>query len=122
MLKKNLIKLMSKDLILQALSQLGFGIIGALLILVITHSKPPTIATVNITGLEDSFIRETSKQTLTDVEKQQKVTAFARSLNQTVIKLAKDKHLVLVISQAVLSDVPDLTQVVAEQIKRRISA
>jgi hypothetical protein len=107
----------TKALMLQALSQLCFGMLGALLILAITH-RAPSIATVNITGLEDSFIRETSRQSLTDAEKKQKVTAFAKVLNQTIIKFAKEKNLVLLPSQAVISEQLDLTQEVAEQIKK----
>ena len=112
---------MNKELLLQALSQICFGMLGTLLVLAIVHKTPLTIATVNITALEDSFIQETSKQSLRDEEKKQKVTAFADALNQTVVRLAKEKNLVLVPSQAVISDVPDLTQEVAEQIKKGMS-
>lgn len=106
---------------LQALSQLCFGMFGALLVLIFTYRTPPTIATVNITGLEDSFIQETSRQSITEAEKKHKVEIFSEILSQTVIRLAKEKHLVLVPSQAVISDSPDLTQEVAKQIKKGLN-
>ncbi|HZW61779.1 MAG TPA: TrbI F-type domain-containing protein [Candidatus Babeliales bacterium] len=111
----------SKEIILQALSQLLFGMLGALLVLSFTHRVMPTIATVNITGLEDSFIQETSKQTLSETEKKKKVEIFAKTLNQTVIQLAKEKHLVFMPSQAVISDTPDFTQEIARKIKMELN-
>lgn len=111
----------NKAFILQALSQLCFGMVGALLILAITHKTSPVIATVNITGLEDSFIRETSSQSITDLEKKQKVEQFAKALSQTVVQIAKEKHLVLVPSQAVMSDAPDLTPEVARLVKKGLN-
>jgi type-F conjugative transfer system protein TrbI len=110
-----------KELICQALSQLIFGMVGALLVLTLTHHIAPTIATVNITGLEDSFIRATSRQPLTEAEKKQRVMLFAKVLNQTVMKIAKDKHLILLPSQAVISDALDVTQEVADQIKKGLA-
>jgi len=111
----------NKEVVSQALSQFFFGMLGALMILAMTHKVTPTIATINITGLEDSFIQETSKQALSEAEKKQKVEIFAKTLNQTVIQLAKEKHLTFMPSQAVISDAPDFTQEVAKQIKRRLN-
>lgn len=113
----------NKEMVLLAGSQLCFGLLGALLIQVwVAHRTPPVIATVNMTGLEDSFIRETAKQALTTAEKQQKVTAFAKSLNEAIAQLAKQKHLVIVLSEAVIAGSPDLTEEIANDIKKRISA
>ena len=120
-MSENFIKnFISKEIFFQALSQLFFGMLGALLVLSFTHKVMPTIATVNITGLEDSFIQETSKQPLTDAEKKQKVAIFAKTLNQTVMQLAKEKHLVFMPSQAVISDTPDFTVQIAGIIKREL--
>jgi hypothetical protein len=113
--------LMNKEMMVQAFSQLFFGMLGALLIVLMTHKVTPTIATVNLTGLEDSFIQETSRQAISEAEKKQKVEIFAKTLNQTVAQLAKEKHLIFMPSQAVISDTPDFTQEVAKQIKRRLS-
>lgn len=114
--------LLSKEIILLACSQLCFGALGALIVqLVITHQSTPIIATVNITGLEDSFIRETAKQPLSQTEMKQKVALFADRLNKTVFQLAKQKHLILVPSEAVIAGSPDLTQEVANQVKGEIT-
>lgn len=114
-------KFINKEVMSQALSQFFFGIVGALLVLSLTHHTSPTIATINITSLEDSFIQETSKQTLSETDKKQKVETFAKTLNQTVVQLAKEKHLLLMPSQAIISDAPDFTQEIAKKIKRGLN-
>ncbi len=115
---KNII---NKDIVMQSLSQICFGMLGALLILAIFHKNTPTIATVNITGLQDSFIKETSKQSLSDEEKKQKVEIFANKLNQSIIQIAKEKNAVILLNEAVISNHADFTQEVAKEIKRGLS-
>jgi len=119
---KNIIKVINREFLLQALSQIFFGMIGTFLILSFIYKTPLMIATVNITGLEDTFIQETSHQSLNETEKKQTVAMFAKVLNQTMVKIAAEKHLVLVPSQAVIAGSIDLTQEVAAQIKKGINA
>lgn len=122
MLKKIIHNLIDNDMMFLISSQLLFGMLGAILIqLIFFYQTTPTIATVNIVGLEESFIRETSKQPLTQAEIKQKATLFANVLNQTVVKIAKQKHLTLMLSEAVIAGSPDLTQEVADQVKKGIS-
>jgi hypothetical protein len=113
-----------KEILMLGFSQLLFGMLGALIIQIIFSFMPfkvPMIATVNITGLEDSFIKETSKQALSPNEMKQKVTVFAKSLNQNVTELAKEKHLVLLPREAVIAGSHDLTPEVANRIKQGLS-
>lgn len=111
--------LLNKEILLMVGSQLCFGILGALIVqLTIMHRTTPAIVTVNITGLVDSFIRETTKQSLTQVEMKQKVTRFGEQLNKTVTQISKQKHLILVPSEAVIAGSMDLTPEIANQIKK----
>lgn len=112
----------NSESVLRALLQVCFGMLGALIVLMVVHKTPPVIAMVNITGLEDSFIRETSRLPMTEAEKKQKVERFAKTLKQAINRLAGENHFVIVPAQAVLSsDSPDLTQEVAREIKKGIN-
>ena len=112
----------TKGTIFLAFSQIFFGVLGAFFvqIVIIKHSSP-AIATINITGLVDSFIQETSKQSLSQIEKKQKVTQFVNQLNQVTNELVKQKHFIILPSEAVIAGSPDLTQEVASEIKRGLS-
>lgn len=104
-------------------AQIFFGMIGALIIhIMLFRHTPLTIATVNITGLEDSFIREITQQHLPTAEMNKKVTAFANALNKTVIDMAKQKHVILIPSEAVIAGSPDMTEDVANKVKRGLSS
>ncbi len=111
----------NREVLILGFSQFLFGMLGALLIQMLFSFKTPTIATINITGLEDSFIKETSKQALSPMEMKQKVTGFAKILNQSVAELAKQKHLVLLPSEAVIAGSHDLTPEVANRVKQGLS-
>lgn len=111
--------LMNKEMIMLIACQLFFGMVGALFIhLILIHQAPRTIATVNIIGLEDSFIRETSNLHLNPAEMDKKVMSFANALNKTVVDIAKQKKVVLLPSEAVIAGSPDFTEEVANQVKR----
>lgn len=114
--------ILSKESIYIVLSQIIFGILGALLVHVMLHRNSPIVATVNITGLEDSFIRETSSQTLSPNDAKQKVALFAMQLDQSVKKLAQEKNMILVPKEAVIAGSIDVTQSVANDIKKRMAS
>lgn len=114
--------LINKETFFLVFSQLCFGALGALIVYMgVIQRHPPTIATVNITGLVDSFIRETTKQSLSEVEMKQKASLFSDQLTQIIKRISGREHLVLVPSEAVISGAPDLTQEVAYEIKRGLS-
>ena len=95
-----------------------FGIVGALLVQLFIP-KSTTISTVNITGLVDSFVKETAKQSLTSAEMEQKVNQFGEQLQQTIVQLAKQKNTVLLPNEAVIAGTNDLTGEVEKRIKGR---
>lgn len=111
-----------KDLILLGTSQLIFGMMGALMVQLFFSLNVPTIATVNISGLENSFIKETTNKALSPDEMKLKVTQFAHALNQSVVDIAKEKHVVLMMSEAVVAGHRDLTPEVANRIKKGLSS
>lgn len=114
--------LMNKEMLTLIVSQLFFGMVGALFIhLILMHKTPRAIATVNIIGLEDSFIRETENLHLNPVEMEKKVKSFANILNKTVVTIAKQKDVVLLPSEAVIAGSPDFTEEIANQVKRGLS-
>lgn len=103
-------------------SQLFFGMAGALFIhLILMHKTPRAIATVNIIGLEDSFVREIENLHLNPAEMEKKVMSFANTLNKTVIEIAKQKNVVLLPREAVIAGSPDFTEEIASQVKRGLS-
>lgn len=115
-------KFINNEYILQALSQLCFGMLGALFIqLVFVSHTASTIATVNITALQDSFVRETAKQSLSQDEMKQKVTAFSQQLTQAINRIASDKHVTILLTEAVLANGKDYTQEVANRVKKGIA-
>lgn len=99
------------------------GMIGAVLIqFVFIKERSVAIATVNITGMVQSYIKETSSQTITAQEKKERIKQFANLLNQSIEKLAHDKHVVLFPSEAVIAGANDLTQQTQEMIKKGLGA
>lgn len=111
--------LMNKEMLLIFFLQLCFGIVGALLVQVaMTRDSLPAIATVNITSLVDSFLHETANQSLSGSEKKQRIIDFGNRLDHTISQLAAKRHLVLMPSEAVIAGSPDLTQEVANRIKK----
>lgn len=111
----------SKDLFVTIFMQLSFGVLGALIVHVIfIRYSPPTIKTVNVSALENSFIQETVKQKLPKAELSKRVSIFARSLNQTINNMAKQKNVIIVPSEAVIAGGVDLTETVANEVKRSV--
>jgi flagellar hook-basal body complex protein FliE len=117
---KNII---NKEFTLQVLSHICFGVLGALLVqlVFIPQRTAPAIATVNLTALQDSFIRETAKQSLSQEAMKQKVTSFSQQLTQAINKLASEKHVTILLTEAVISNGKDYTQEVANTVKKGMS-
>lgn len=110
-----------KDILVLGTSQLIFGMMGALIVQLFFSFKSPTIATVNISGLENSFIKATTNKSLSPSEMKVKVTQFAKTLNQSVIDIAKEKHVILLLSEAAVAGNHDLTAEVATRVKKGLS-
>ena len=79
-----------------------------------------TIGTVNVTGIVNSFVKETSQQNLTPEEKQKKVILFGKMLDQVTAQVAKKRGVVIVLSEAVVSGATDYTHEVMVEIKKEM--
>lgn len=98
------------------------GMIGAVLIqLIFVKERSVAVATINITGMVQSYIKDTGSQNITAQEKQERIKQFANLLNQSIEKLSHDKHVILLPSEAVIAGANDLTQQTKEMIKKRLA-
>lgn len=95
--------------LMKILSQVLFGMLGACLMQLFFIHHAEHVATVNITSMVDSFVKETAKQKLTPDEMKQKVTHFSEVLNILLQRSARQKHLVLVPTEAVIAGAFDIT-------------
>ena len=80
------------------------------------------IATVNVTGMVSNFVKETSQQNLTMEQKQEKVNKFGLAMQHVMDTIAKQQHVVIIMSEAVIAGSIDLTQEVMVGIKRELKS
>lgn len=78
------------------------------------------IATVNITGMVNGFVKETAQQHLTMELKQQKVNQFGQSMQHVMVEMAKRHHIVIMPSETVIAGSIDYTQEVMAEIKKEM--
>lgn len=107
--------------ILPALTQLLFGILGALLVQIIFVNSTQKIATIDIVSIVKSFESELIKQKLPPDEVNKKVTQFSESLNSIPMLYAKKNHIILVPKEVVLAGSSDKTDEIKELIKKRMN-
>ena len=89
-----------------------FGMLGALIISMITHlyvDETPRIGTVNITGLVDRFIKQEANKNLSPDALKKEVKQYGVNLNKELQLLAKEKHITLLPSEAVIAGNQDYT-------------
>jgi hypothetical protein len=70
--------------------------------------QQPRIVTVDLTGLADE-----ARSRLHDASK---IGAFARKLQEELVRISRDEHLVILPRQAVAAGAPDIT----ERLRRRL--
>lgn len=99
-----------------------FGMLGALIIMIIAHfivSPKPTVGTVNITGLVDRFIKtETEKNLPPDILKQE-VKVFGQNLEKELKLFSAKNHIVLLPAEAVIAGGQDYTVIIKERLKQK---
>jgi len=111
-----------KSQILQALSQLALGMLGAVIVQLFLLHHAQKIETVDITGLVKSFESEALKQKLPADELSQKVSKFGEALNAAVDKYSADNHVILVPKEVVISGAVDKTSDVRDIIKKGLNS
>ena len=108
----------NKTQIVTILSQLFFGMLGALIIQLLFLHFTEKVETVNITGLTDSFVKETVKQNLSAEDKKRQVVQFGEALDSRLKTIAATHHIILVPSEAVIAGSIDITDDVEVAIKK----
>jgi type F conjugative transfer system protein TrbI len=114
--------LFNKTMLIQGMTHFIFGMLGALIIFIFLPKDTLKVATIDITSLEESFIHETASQLISDKEKKEKVANFAKLLNQSIATLAKEKNVLFLPRQAVMSAVPDYTNTIAIKVKQGLGS
>lgn len=96
------------------------------LIVLMTYSFYAThdvkrVVTVNITALQDSFIKETVAQHLSPEDAKDKVSQFSKLMNEAIFNLSNNKQMIVLPREAVLAGSIDETNIVAHYIKARMA-
>ena len=96
-----------------------FGMIGALIITVMMHmmvAPPTSFATVNITGLVGQFVQLEAKRNVPPDQLRREVKQYGATLERELKSFAKQKHLVLLPTEAVIAGAHDYTDQIDHQI------
>lgn len=91
-------------------------------LLAFQRSSTTKVGMVNITGMVNSFIKETAQQSLSVDEKQKKISQFSDALQKVMTTEASEKSMVLVPSEAVIAGATDMTQEVMIAIKKELKS
>jgi hypothetical protein len=100
------------------IESLLFGMIGAIVIFIITHYLTPQqmIGTVNITGIVDQFIKQESHKNLPPDVIKNEISKFGLGLEKTVHEFSQENHIILVPSEAVVSGAVDYTVIINQRL------
>jgi len=100
------------DFSLHAAIAFLFGMLGAIFVAIIlyaTYQPAPLIATVNITQLVDQFIRDAQQKNTPQNMLEKETKYFGKKLEISLKQLAGKNNLILLPSEAVISNAPDYT-------------
>ena len=109
---------------MRALRGISWVMMMGVILIAIAYCSRQTmvIATVNITGMVNSFVMETAQQKLTMEQKQQKVNQFGQLMQHVMTDMAKRQHIVIMPSEAVIAGSIDFTQEVMAEIKKEMKS
>jgi len=96
-----------------------FGMLGALtafFLVYLMSSSPKNIETVNITGLVNQFIQQESLKNLPQDAVKQETKIFGDKLERELKRLAKQKNVVLLPSEAVIAGSHDETSLIKSRL------
>ncbi|CAM4391247.1 MAG: hypothetical protein LEGION0398_MBIBDBAK_00173 [Legionellaceae bacterium] len=77
----------------------------------------PEIATINITRVINGFVKEEAQKNLSSDTKKAHVKAFGKRLEKSLLKIAHDKQVVLLPSEAVIAGASDYTSLLLKEMK-----
>lgn len=82
----------------------------------------PTLATVDLTTITQTFIQQQAKKKQSDAQKRLAIKAFSHALDQSLIKLSNSKHLILLPKEAVIKGGKDYTALLQSMMARELGA
>lgn len=112
----------NKAALIPLLSQMLFGVLGAIIVQIILVHSNPQIVTVDIAGIVKSFENEILQQKLSQYEMTEKVSHFSQAMNSVVSEYGNDSHKVLVLKDAVISGGKDETDSIKKMIRKRMES
>ena len=97
-----------------------FGMLGALTIFIIAHNlekNTPKIGTVNVTAIVNKFIKQETEKNLQPEVLKNEVKQFGTNLNKKLQLFSKKNNIILMLSEAVISNTHDYTSVIYRQMQ-----
>lgn len=103
------------------LMSLGFGLIGAIVFsLCNTYWYQRPIAIVRVNDLVANHLQRYGKQDMSAAERERVSGEFASRLDSLIKRIGEKERVTLLVSPAVLTDVPDYTGFIESEIERGI--
>lgn len=102
-----------------------FGLLGALTVFSVAHfygSKPVKIATVNITGIVDEFIKQESAKHIPEQTLKADVKHYGDLLEKELKLFSRETNLVLLPSEAVIAGGHDYTTIINKRLASKIKS
>lgn len=96
------------------------GVLGAILIVAMDfagQAPPLRLGVVNIQDILERHVKKYAARNLTKAQQQEAAANFSQSLEFEIRKLAKEENLHLLVAPAVLSDAPDYTGYIEQQLQ-----
>lgn len=98
------------------------GLLGAMIFTLINnHLYARPIAVVKLDEIIASHLREYGERELTEEQQRDVSEWFAKSLDQVIKRVADEHKVTLLVSPAVVSDVPDYTSYVKSEVGRMVN-
>jgi hypothetical protein len=126
--KQMLLKLLSKArqwLFSLTVREIVAGMLGASIVLIILHIiepvQTPRVASVDITGIVNQFIKAQTADHLSTQALQARVNQFGSNLESTLKLLADKQHMVLLPQEAVIAGTVDLTPQVQKILQQKMA-
>lgn len=114
-------KVFNKEQLMMVWLSLISGMIGALMMQFIFTKHNAVIATIDITNMTQSYIKEIANQSLPMQQKQERINRFATLLTKYTKQLSRQKNVVLLPREAVIAGGNDFTQETSEMIKEGLA-
>ena len=109
------------ELLLNYLTSFLCGMLGAIVIFIIIHTfgtNTVPVAIVNITGMVDEFIKQEANKNVQPDDLKKEVRQFGINLNKELQSFSREKHIVLMPSEAVIAGSHDYTLYIYQRMQR----